>query len=357
MDFKELQGALRGMGISSDSREATRLLQEHDRSGDGLLSLEEFTRLVRQLQGGAAAPLSSSSSSHGRGGGMSDSEIQAAFRRYDANNSGKMDFKELRVALRGLGVNVDDTEATRILQTYDEDGNGLMDLEEFTRLVYQVQGASAAFSADTAPETWVESGASCLPSAALLPKLSSTALPAGWVEAYDEASSRTYFYNNETRVTQWTRPGTSSPRTGSSFFKPTPRSAGRTVPTPPNRTAQRSLFGSVRSGSKSSAKGDKGGSSSSFFNSGRRSSDPTPTYGDDDPRHISKIIEVFNRYDANKSGQMDYRELKNALDYLGMSVDTTEAKSLLKDFDTDRNGVLTLDEFRVLVRKLPILQA
>jgi len=311
---------------------------------------------VRQLQGGASAPLSSSSSSYGLGGGMGDSEIRAAFRRYDANNSGKLDYKELRVALRGLGVNADNTEATRILQAYDEDGNGLMDLDEFTRLVHQVQEAGAAVSAAAAPETWLESGTPGLPSAALLPKPSNSVLPAGWVEAYDEASSRTYYFNQETRVTQWTRPDPSSP-SGSSFYKPTPRSAGRTAPTAPPRTPQRSLFGSVRSSSKSSSKRDKGGSSSSFFSSGSRSSEPAPTYDDDDPRHISKIIEVFNRYDANNTGQMDYRELKNALAYLGLSVDTSEAKSLLNDYDTDRNGVLTLDEFRVLVRKLPILQA
>ena len=231
-----------------------------------------------------------------------------------------------------------------------------MDLDEFTRLVHQVQGA--AVSARAAPETWVESGASCLPSATLLPKPATAVLPAGWVEAYDEASSRTYYYNQETRVTQWTRPEPSSARSSSSFYKPTPRSAGRTAPTAPPRTPQRSLFGSVRSSSKSSSKRDKGGGgSSSFFGSGGKSSEPTPTYSDDDPRHISKIIEVFNRYDANNSGQMDYRELKNALGYLGMSVDTSEAKSLLNDYDTDRNGVLTLDEFRVLVRKMPILQA
>ena len=348
LDYNELKEALHELGLDIDDRESVRVLQRYDANRNGLLELSEFARL--------AAELKSLQARGARGDQWSDTEVRAGFRRYDANNSGKLDYKELRVALRGLGVNADNTEATRILQAYDEDGNGLMDLSEFTRLVHQVQEAGAALSAAAAPETWLESGTPCLPSAALLPKPSNSVLPAGWVEAYDEASSQTYYFNQETRVTQWTRPDTSSPRSGSSFYKPTPRSAGRTAPTAPPRTSQRSLFGSVRSSSKSSSKRDKGGSSS-FFSSGSRSSEPAPTYDDDDPRHISKIIEVFNRYDANNSGQMDYRELKNALAYLGLSVDTSEAKSLLNDYDTDRNGVLTLDEFRVLVRKLPILQA
>ena len=119
-----MREALRELGHELDEREVVRELQRYDRNGNGLLELAEFLQLAAEL---------------GRGQrGWSDSDIRAAFRRFDANNSGKLDYRELRTALRGLGVDVNEREAVRVLQSYDEDGNGLMELDEFSRLVRQI---------------------------------------------------------------------------------------------------------------------------------------------------------------------------------------------------------------------------
>ena len=54
MDYSELRSALSALGLDFDDTGATRLLQFYSRDKDrnGLLDLEEFTRLVRELQRG-----------------------------------------------------------------------------------------------------------------------------------------------------------------------------------------------------------------------------------------------------------------------------------------------------------------
>ena len=74
----------------------------------------------------------------------SDAELRAAFERFDANKSGRLDYRELREALRAVGgLELDGQEAVDILQQYDSDGNGLLDLDEFSSLVRRLAGLQA----------------------------------------------------------------------------------------------------------------------------------------------------------------------------------------------------------------------
>ena len=78
------------------------LFRDWDEDGNGLLELDEFTRLVRQLQSGGGG----GGSSCGRSGERwSDEDIKVAFQRFDTNNSGKMDYLELWNALMGRHMN------------------------------------------------------------------------------------------------------------------------------------------------------------------------------------------------------------------------------------------------------------
>ena len=144
MDYKELRAAVRYLGADVDDRDAVALLQQYDLNGDGLMDLREFTNLVRQLQRGGSS-IWCWPTSHGKSNGgferlheysstWMDSEIRAAFRRYDANNSGKMDYRELQGALRGMGISSDSREATRLLREYDRSGDGAIDYPEFMKL-------------------------------------------------------------------------------------------------------------------------------------------------------------------------------------------------------------------------------
>ena len=85
---------------------------------------------------------------HGRR--WSDGEIRAAFERFDANRSGKIDYNELRPALQHLGVRSDSEEALRVLVAYDRNGDGLLSLAEFGELVHRMQGSAAMLKDPTA---------------------------------------------------------------------------------------------------------------------------------------------------------------------------------------------------------------
>ena len=67
-------------------------------------------------------PASAWASSIDGGSAPITADVRAAFRRYDANRSGHIDYRELRAALKELGIRVDERDATRVLQEYDANG-------------------------------------------------------------------------------------------------------------------------------------------------------------------------------------------------------------------------------------------
>ena len=51
-------------------------------------------------------------------------EIRQVVERFDRNRSGRLDYRELRSALRALGIDAPTNQAARVLATYDADGSG-----------------------------------------------------------------------------------------------------------------------------------------------------------------------------------------------------------------------------------------
>ena len=142
LDYKELRAALRGLGVDVDEREAVRVLQSYDEEGNGLMELDEFSRLVRQVQSGRSA----GSGRRGSSSKWTDADVRRAFQKYDANSSGRLDYKELRAALQDLGLRHDSDEAVRVLQQFDRSGDGLLSLDEFGKLVRQLADGAAPAS-------------------------------------------------------------------------------------------------------------------------------------------------------------------------------------------------------------------
>ena len=70
--------------------------------------------------------------------------VRAAFERFDVNRSGRLDYRELREALRTLGIDYSSSQAARVLQAYDADASGLMELREFRSLVRRLADARRA---------------------------------------------------------------------------------------------------------------------------------------------------------------------------------------------------------------------
>lgn len=69
-----------------------------------------------------------------------DKQVQAAFKRFDANHSGRIDYRELRSALGLLGVGSSSENAQKMLQRFDKNASGLLDVREFNDLLGDLRG-------------------------------------------------------------------------------------------------------------------------------------------------------------------------------------------------------------------------
>eukprot|EP00002_Diphylleia_rotans_P026220 TRINITY_DN5217_c0_g2_i1.p1 TRINITY_DN5217_c0_g2~~TRINITY_DN5217_c0_g2_i1.p1 ORF type:complete len:171 (-),score=57.24 TRINITY_DN5217_c0_g2_i1:461-973(-) len=58
-----------------------------------------------------------------------------------------------------------------------------------------------------------------------------------------------------------------------------------------------------------------------------------------------EIKEVFDLFDTDKDGQIDYHELKVALRAMGFEVKKAEVKRMIEDIDVDQTGKVGLGDF------------
>ena len=90
--------------------------------------------------------------------------VEEAFRRYDVDNSGFLDFGEVSVALADMGAleGVLASKAGELFDSFDVDGDGQVDLDEFEVLVEKVKalrGSVASKATPEIPEGFAESAA------------------------------------------------------------------------------------------------------------------------------------------------------------------------------------------------------
>jgi Ca2+-binding EF-hand superfamily protein len=61
----------------------------------------------------------------------------------------------------------------------------------------------------------------------------------------------------------------------------------------------------------------------------------------------SDLHEIFQRFDRDRSGSIEARELGALLEALGKDPDDDDLRALFARFDTDKNGRISFDELRV----------
>ena len=139
LDYRELRSALRHYGIDLGTSFAKQVVAAYDDNPDGKLDLDEFAELVRDIEAGVAKyveparPASVGAPPPGRG--RVASRISAAFNYYDRNGSGRLDYRELRPALRHYGLDVDLQSVKDVLRAYDANPDGVLELAEFAELI------------------------------------------------------------------------------------------------------------------------------------------------------------------------------------------------------------------------------
>ena len=60
---------------------------------------------------------------------------------------------------------------------------------------------------------------------------------------------------------------------------------------------------------------------------------------------IVEIKEAFDLFDADKSGQIDIEELRQALKNLGIETKNQTLQKMIADLDTDKSGKISFEEF------------
>jgi len=61
--------------------------------------------------------------------------------------------------------------------------------------------------------------------------------------------------------------------------------------------------------------------------------------------NVEVCKEIFDRFDANKSGEIDVRELQQLTRSLGLSMDRESINNAMFELDRNRNGAISFDEF------------
>ncbi|KAG1708771.1 hypothetical protein DVH05_022394 [Phytophthora capsici] len=163
LDHQEFGALLVGLGIKLKAGELRAVLQEIDPEEDERIEFQTIANLLGVQE-------SSSTSSPNRSNVQAsrkephneqrqqkaplkaDSEVFAAFHKYDHGDSGELDYNEFRCLMRDYGVN-DDGEIDALIDEIDEDGRGSISYEEFVRVysrrikrTAKVSEAAAIFS-------------------------------------------------------------------------------------------------------------------------------------------------------------------------------------------------------------------
>ena len=76
------------------------------------------------------------------------------------------------------------------------------------------------------------------------------------------------------------------------------------------------------------------------------------------PEELQKVCKaVFDQFDVNKDGEIDFDEFKNALtifanDSGAPAPDDSVVKETMEELDKDKSNTLSIDEFESFVKKL-----
>ncbi|KXS10705.1 EF-hand [Gonapodya prolifera JEL478] len=62
-------------------------------------------------------------------------EVKEAFELFDTDKDGKLDYHELKVAMRALGFDVKKAEVLRILRDVDREGQNMISYDDFVKLM------------------------------------------------------------------------------------------------------------------------------------------------------------------------------------------------------------------------------
>jgi centrin-1 len=121
IDVKELKVAMRALGFEPKKDELKKMIAEVSKDKDNATTIDysEFIQLM-------TLKMTTKDSKE---------EILKAFRLFDDDESGFIDFKKLKRVAKELGENMDDAELMEMLEEADRDGDGKVTEDDFVRIM------------------------------------------------------------------------------------------------------------------------------------------------------------------------------------------------------------------------------
>ena len=325
LDVAELRDALNALGLETSSRQALQVLKRYDDDRSGALELGEFRALVAELR----------EFTHGQ---ISD-EVHRTFLHHDADGNGRIDVAELSAALQSLGISAGILQASRILKKYDVDASGGLELSEFRRLVAEVR---AFHRSRGGGEAGVGLGAEALGS------------DAGGDDVHDDVLRTFKSFDADANGSL-----------DASELRPALAALGLVADTA-QTMALLNRYDADRNGAIDLDEFRRLVVALRDFQRGAGSAGRPLMAGEARRRPAvhtlgsnafwEEVKAIFRQFDADANNALDVNECRGALEALGLSVDSAQATAVLRRYDSQRAGVLKLDDFRQLVLEFRAFQ-
>jgi len=330
LDDRDLRDALQHYGIDVSSRAAKQAIAAYDRP-DGQLDRFEFTQLVRDIDSGVTRPRASNTSS---------ARVSSVFERYDRNRSGYLDCRELRSALQHYGLDVSSRGAQQVLAAYDDHPDGKLEKSEFAELVRDIEsGATHTGSARTGSTRATSRRPGPGPGASSSKSSSSSKISAVF-ELYDRNRSGYLDYRELRKAVSHYGLDVSTRGAQQILAAYDDHPDGKLEKAEFAELVRDIESGATRAGS-TRATSSRPGTSTSSRRPGASSTSSS-----------ARVSSVFERYDRNGSGYLDYRELRSALQHYGVDVSSRGAQQVLAAYDDYPDGKLEKAEFAELVHDI-----
>ncbi|CAH9082790.1 unnamed protein product [Cuscuta europaea] len=122
---EELSGVMKDLGSSISSEELKQMMDEIDTDKDGFINLQEFADFCK-----------------GDGDGDGDGglkELREAFDFYDADQDGLISVAELKSILSRLGMGCSAEDCSNMIKSVDSDEDGSVNFTEFKKMMTNKQ--------------------------------------------------------------------------------------------------------------------------------------------------------------------------------------------------------------------------
>merc|ERR1711990_1358525 len=119
IDQRELKVAMRALGFEPKREEIKKMIADVDKDGSGVIEYHEFAEMMTQKMAERDPR----------------EEMMKAFRLFDDDDTGKINFHNLRRVAKELGENMTDEEIQEMIDEADRDGDGEINEDEFMRIM------------------------------------------------------------------------------------------------------------------------------------------------------------------------------------------------------------------------------